>query len=462
VISPRRALGLSLALLTSACGSTPSAGSLETTSTESASPREAPRVDEGAPSEPAQPAEAAPSDEAEAIPVAGAAPQPADTWDPEDRAADEAPTPPADDVLVAIDTHSDTTQRLLDEHADLASRLPDGHLDLPRMRDGGLTAVFMSIWVDPRRFRGEAAWDRAQALVASVRAFVAAHPDEVVLATTAAEVRAAARDHRVAFLMGIEGAHGLGESEPTVLLDRLGELAQSGVRYVTITWTNDNVFGHASTGAHPGRGLTDAGRALVSRMNELGVMVDVSHVSDRTALDAIEASRAPVFASHSGARAVGDHPRNLPDTILRRIGETHGAVCINYYAQFVDPAYGEARRAVEREHRAEFEALPRGRSWSTSAARNALARRLAPELHPPTLRTLGEHFAHVSRVAGADVPCLGSDFDGIGELPRGMDDVSDLPALFRELERRHLEVRTIAGDNVLRVMQSAEAAARHD
>ncbi len=203
---------------------------------------------------------------------------------------------------------------------------------------------------------------------------------------------------------------------------------------MTLTWTHDNVFGHASTGAHPGRGLTDDGRLLVARMNELGVMVDVSHVSDRTALDAIEASRAPVLASHSGARSVGDHPRNIPDSLLRRIAEDHGAVCINYYAQFVDPVYGTARRALEREHRAEFDALPEGRSWTTSAARNALARRLGPELAAPTLRTLGEHFAHVARVVGPEGVCLGSDFDGIGELPRGMDDVSELPALRAALE----------------------------
>lgn len=376
---------------------------------------------------------------------------------------DELTTPDAGPPpLIAIDTHCDTTQRLLDEHADLTQRLGDGHVDLPRMREGGLTALFMSIWVDPRRFAGEAAWERSRALVRAVRDFVAAHPDEVVLATTAAQVREAAAHGRIAFLMGLEGAHGLGEAEVPVLLERLAELARDGVRYVTLTWTHDNVFGHASTGAHPGRGLTDEGRLLVARMNELGVMVDVSHVSDRTALDAIEASRAPVLASHSGARSVGDHPRNLPDSILRRIAEDHGAVCINYYAQFVDPAYGTARRALEREHRAEFEALPPGRSWTTSAARNALARRLGPELHAPTLRTLGEHFEHVARVVGPEGVCLGSDYDGVGELPRGMDDVSDLPALFRELERRHLDVRLTAGENVLRVMAATEAVATRE
>lgn len=369
------------------------------------------------------------------------------------------PPSPEAETLIAIDTHCDTTQRLLDEQADLTQRLPDGHLDLPRMREGGLTAAFMSIWVDPRRYSGEAGWARTQALVRAVRDFVAAHPDEVVLATTAHEVREAAARGRIAFLMGLEGAHGLGEAEPTVLLERLTLLAEDGVRYVTLTWTNDNVFAHASTGAHPGRGLTEHGRALVRRMNDLGMIVDVSHVSDRTALDALAVTRAPVLASHSGARAVGDHPRNLPDSVLRRIAENRGAVCLNYYAAFVDPAYGEARRAVERAHRAEFDALPSGRSWSTSTARTALVRRLAPELRPPTLRTLGAHFAHVASITGPGGVCLGSDFDGVGELPEGMNDVSDLPALFRELERRRLDVRLTAGENVLRVMEAVEAAA---
>lgn len=377
------------------------------------------------------------------------------------------PTPPAPEaspasagaeVLIAIDTHCDTTQRLLDEDADLSQRLADGHLDLPRMREGGLTAAFMSLWVDPRRYREEAAWARTEALLEAVLAFVAAHPDEVVLARNAQEVRAAARSGRIAFLMGLEGAHGLGEAETTVLLARLETLAARGVRYVTITWTQDNRFGHASTGAHPGRGLTAEGRQLVQRMNELGVMVDVSHVSDRTAHDAITTSRAPVLASHSGARAIGDHVRNIPDPLLRRIGESGGAVCINYFSQFVDPVYGAARRAVEREHRAAFDALPQGRSWTTSEARTALVRRLAPELTPPAIRVLGAHFAHVAEVAGPEAVCLGSDYDGVGELP-GMRDVSELPLLFRELSRRRLEVRAIAGENVLRVMEATERAA---
>ncbi len=441
-------LGGALLLFTLGCGG--ASPSRDDPGASSARERGSVAAGRGAPSAVTSPSSAPPT-----------APEVAAPSEPAEALAE--PTPPSQDdeamtPLIAIDTHADTTQRLVDEGADLSMRLDDGHLDLPRMREGGLSAVFLSLWVDPRRFSGEAAWERTRAMLAAIQRFVAAHPDDVVLATTASEVRAAARSRRTALLLGLEGAHGLGDAPVPVLLERLAELARAGVRYVTITWTSDNVFGHASSGAHPRLGLTDEGRELVRRMNELGVIVDVSHVSDRTALDAIEASRTPVLASHSGARAVGDHPRNLPDAILRRIGETHGAVCVNYYAQFVDPAYGRRRRALERAHRAELDALPRGRSWATSEARNALARSLDPELHPPTIRALGEHFAHVARVAGPGAPCLGSDYDGVGELA-GMRDVRDLPALFRELARRRLDVAAVLGENVLRVLEAAERAA---
>jgi membrane dipeptidase len=195
-------------------------------------------------------------------------------------------------------------------------------------------------------------------------------------------------------------------------------------------------------------------------MNRIGMIADVSHVSDRTASDVLDVTTRPVLASHSSARAIADHPRNLPDDLVRRIGENGGAVCINYYAQFIDVEYGARRRALEDAHRAEFDALyHQGRSWETSAARNALARRLDPTLRHPTLRTLGEHFEHVARVAGPEHVCLGSDFDGVGELPEGLDDASDLPALFAELERRELPVRAIAGENVLRVLSAQTPAA---
>jgi membrane dipeptidase len=355
--------------------------------------------------------------------------------------------------LLAIDTHCDTTQRILDSGDDVTTLLPNGHVDFPRMREGGLSGLFFSIWVDPRRYAGEDAWTHTQALVASVRDLVEHHPDQAALCTTGAEVRAAHASGRIAVLMGIEGAHALGDAPIETLFARLDSMYALGVRYMTITWTNDNVFGHSSTGAHRSLGLTDDGRALVAHMNALGMIIDVSHVSDQTFWDVLDVSTRPVLASHSATRALADHPRNVTDRMIRALGEHHGAVCINYYAQFIDTEYRTARRAFDDAHRAELDAIP-GRSWEASAARNALARALAPELHPPTIATLGAHFAHVVELAGAESVCLGSDFDGMGELPAGFDDASDLPRLYEELERRGLPLAPILGENVLRVLDA--------
>jgi membrane dipeptidase len=324
------------------------------------------------------------------------------------------------------------------------------------MREGHLSGAFFSIWVDPRRYPGEEGWARAQALVQSVREMVDAHPSELALCTTAAQVRAAHASGRLAILMGVEGAHALGDAPVEELLARLDQLHALGARYLTITWTNDNVFGHASTGAHPTRGLTDAGRELVRHMNALGMIVDVSHVSDRTFFDAIEVSRRPLLASHSATRALADHPRNMTDAMIRALADHGGAICINDYAQFVDADYGRARRAADEAHRAELDALPPGRSWSTSAARNALIHQLEPDLHAPTLTQLGAHFAHVVELTSAEHVCLGSDFDGVGELPVGLDDAAHLPALYAELERRGLPLAPILGENVLRILAANE------
>ncbi len=370
----------------------------------------------------------------------------------------EAHATPAPVVsLLAIDTHADTTQRILDRGDDVAMRLPNGHVDFPRMREGGLSGLFLSIWVDPRRYPGEAGWEHAQALVGAVRSLVDRHPEDAALCTTGAEVRAAHASGRIAVLMGIEGAHALGDATVETLFARLDSMYALGVRYMTVTWTNDNVFGHASTGGHRSLGLTDDGRELVHHMNALGMIIDVSHVSDRTFWDVLEVSTRPVLASHSATRALANHPRNLSDAMIRALGEHHGAVCINYYAQFIDADYGAARRALEHEHRAEFDAIE-GRSWETSVDRTALARSLAPELHPPTVATLGAHFAHAVELAGPESVCLGSDFDGVGELPAGLDDAAHLPALFAELDRRGLPLAPILGENVLRILDAQRSA----
>ena len=372
-----------------------------------------------------------------------------------------APSPPATPdpapPLLTLDTHMDTTQRMLDAHDDLAQRLADGHVDFPRMREGGLSGGFFSVWVNPRKFRGEAAWQRALALTHAVRALAAQHPDEAALCTTTDDVRRAAASGRIALLIGVEGAHALGTDDPELALARLRELYALGARYLTLTWTNDNALAHASTGAHPELGLTDLGRRAVREMNSLGMIADVSHVSDQTVSDVLDISTRPVLASHSAARALSDNRRNLPDALLTRIAAGGGAVCVNFYPQFLDAAYGAQQRAVVRAHRAEFDALEATGNSSTARggpSRLALALRLDPTLHRPTVALLVNHVAHVVRVAGPGAACLGSDFDGIGELPAGLDDAADLGVLRDALSARGLDVRTIAAENVLRVLDA--------
>lgn len=323
---------------------------------------------------------------------------------------------PVPDVFVAVDTHVDTPQRMLDENADITQRLAGGHLDVPRMREGGLGGAFFSIWVDPGDFPGNAAYTRAIALTNAIRAVPERHPDQAALCTTADEVRRAIAGGKIAVLMGVEGGHALGLGTEEQVLERLRELHRLGARYMTITWSTDNMFGHSSTGRNPVGGLTGLGRKLVIEMNAMGMIVDVSHVSDQTFADIMSVSRRPVLASHSSVRAICDHPRNMTDEMIRRVAEAGGAVCINYFSRYVAD----------------------------------------PTDPPPTVSTIADHIEHVVRVGGPAAACLGSDFDGVSTLPTGMEDVSRLPALRAELERRNLPVRAIFGENVLRVLRANE------
>ena len=379
----------------------------------------------------------------------------------------EAPEPvpnvpaeePDDGPILALDTHVDTPQRMLDEGDDPLEELPGGHLDVPRMRAGGLTGAFFSVFVNPGKFHGAARWERALALTRVIREWTEAHPAELALCTTAAEVRAAAREGKAAILMGVEGAQAFGTDDPDLVIERLRELHRLGNRYLTITWSTDNALGHASMDDHPEEGLTELGRRVVREMNALGMIVDVSHVSDRTFWDIMEVTERPVLASHSSARELAEHPRNMSDPMLRRVGENGGAVCINFYNRYIDAPYAQRRAKLEWRRRARFramedDALP---SWVDQGARVfAMARELDPELEPPTLATIADHIAHVVEVAGPEAACLGSDFDGVPELPLGMTDVGDLGALREVLEDRDLPVRAIFGENVLRVLEANE------
>jgi membrane dipeptidase len=361
---------------------------------------------------------------------------------------------------VVIDTHNDMPSRMLEDGYDPDVRhhagfgRTEGHTDLPRLVESGLTAEFMSAWVDaPYASRPGASFERAMQHVTTIRAWVDRHPDRLLFATTAADVRRAKQDGKVAILIGVEGGHAIESS-----LDRLRELHARGVRYLTLTWNNGLPWAGSSIGENGSRkgGLTDFGRDVVREMNRLGMLVDLSHVSDSTFYDAIAVSTAPVIASHSSARALSDFPRNLSDDQLRAIGRNGGVVNVNFYSRFLDSRYRARAEAVDAAIAAERRMVSPGPDSAAATARLAAKRdSLLAALPQTPFAVLIDHIDHVARVAGVDHVGLGSDFDGVSALPLGMEDITRLPRIAQGLLDRgysESDVKKILGGNMLRVM----------
>ena len=360
-----------------------------------------------------------------------------------------------------IDTHNDMPSRILEDAYDPDVRHPpgfgktEGNTDFPRLVESGMTAEFMSAWVDaPYAERADASFARAQQHIETIHAFVARHPDRLLFATTAADVRRAKAEGKIAILIGVEGGHAIEGS-----LDRLRDLYQRGARYLTLTWNNGNAWAGSSIGEGNTRtgGLTPFGRDVVREMNRLGMLVDLSHVSDSTFYDAIAASSVPVIASHSSARALSDVPRNLTDDQLRAIARNGGVVNVNFYSRFIDSRYRADIEHVEETVRAARAAARAAGEDSAGAARRIAAMRdsLVAAIPPTPFSVLIDHIDHIAKVAGVDHVGLGSDFDGVSALPLGMEDVTRLPRIAQALlDRGYSEddVKKMLGGNMLRVM----------
>jgi membrane dipeptidase len=371
---------------------------------------------------------------------------------------------------LVVDGHADTPQRFADESWDFTGPLGAGHLNLETARAGGLDAEFFAIWVEPSEWQGRFR-ERALQLIRSVEQQVARHPDAMRLCRTAAEVRQAKTDGIFAVLLGLEGGHAIENS-----LELLRQYSELGVRYMTLTWTNSNEWADSSGDLHDPAvqhhgGLTSFGREVIREMNRLGMMVDVSHVSDATFLDVLRTSKAPVIASHSSARALCGSPRNLTDEQLRAVATSNGVVQVNFYAAFLDDGFREAWKTTEPERHARLleaekpyrergEPLPY--AISLEIDRRFYAERMSGSVPLPAFECLVDHLDHVARVAGIDHVGLGSDFDGFSLLPQGVRNAGDLPKMTAALAARGYtahQLEKLLGGNLLRVMAQVEAVA---
>jgi len=336
---------------------------------------------------------------------------------------------------------------------DVGEPSPAFHTDLPRLEEGGVRGQFWSVYVPSDLPLDQAVIQTLEQVDAFLR-LLRAFPDRLELARTADDVERIAAIGKVASMIGVEGGHSIGGS-----LGTLRVLAELGARYLTLTHNDDTAWADSATGLHSNGGLTTFGEEVVRELNRLGVLVDLSHVSDDTMRQAIEVSRAPVIFSHSNARALCDVPRNVPDDVIEEVGRTGGVIMVTFVPWFLTPEGAEANEA-------EWEEIRRLKAThpdDPDAVRAAVEEMEKTQPTPPSsVSDVADHVDHIRKLAGIDHIGVGSDFDGLEGMPDGLEDVSTYPALFDELADRGYSdenLRQIAGRNVLRIMREAEGVA---
>jgi membrane dipeptidase len=383
---------------------------------------------------------------------------------------------------IVIDTHEDTPQRFVDEDFDLGTITPvtEGMVDLAKIREANLGAAFFSIWVDPKKFKGEYA-HRAFDLIDGVYEQAKRHPDQMVMAFSAEDIERAHQQHKFAALMGVEGGHSI-ENDIRILRD----FYRLGVRYMTLTWSNTNEWADSSgdMGNSPNgvfgasapppatqhhNGLTDFGKQVVLEMNRLGMLVDISHVADKTFWDTIEVTKAPVIASHSSSRALASHPRNMTDDMLKAVAKNNGVVMVNFYSGFLSDDFLHAEEAQAKDRTAAVQAAIE--QWKQQHpgqqvpydVGDQVDKKWNAKLQRPAFGILMNHIDHIAKVAGIDHVGLGTDFDGITSSAVGMDSVADLPKITQALLDRgytEVQIKKILGGNLLRAFRDVERVSR--
>ncbi|TAK54068.1 MAG: membrane dipeptidase [Bacteroidetes bacterium] len=361
---------------------------------------------------------------------------------------------------IVVDTHNDVVQRILNGE-DISFRTKHGHSDLPRFIEGGLDIEMFSIWVPPEK-TSRSYFEQANEQIDSIMSFVQRNPKQVAFAATSDQARKEAMNGKFVAMLGVEGGYHIGNE-----IRNLEHFYNRGVRYMTLTWNNSTDWATSAsdetdTSLHLKHiGLTELGKAIVKKMNELGMMIDVSHVGEQTFWDVMSVTTKPVIASHSSSWTIRHHRRNLKDDQLKAIANNGGVVFINFLPSFIDSTYPAKRAALDKKFKPQIDSLREAYKGDEIVEDMLITEMLTDEFKKirPSLSVLMEHFDYVAKLIGADHVGIGSDFDGITVTPLEMDDVTYLPNITRELLKRgysESDVKKILGENFLRVLREVE------
>ena len=350
--------------------------------------------------------------------------------------------------VLGIDGHNDSVQHVIYENVDLSNHLPDGMIDLPRLREGGIHAPFFSLWV-PTYYPGAEAVRRTLDLRDAMQRLLDKHPDQIELATSARDIRRIVGQHKIAAVLTVEGGHQIDNDLSVLRMYR-----RMGILSMTLTHFRNNDWADSSTDKPEHNGLTEFGKQVVREMNSIGMIVDISHVSDKTFYDALEVTTKPVIASHSSCRSLSEVPRNMTDDMLRALARNRGVVGVNFAASFLNQQDAdELKKTVSSENAMQPNLM--GAALDQFAAKEYFDGK-EPHLGQATVEDAAACIDHVVKVAGIDHVGIGSDFDGISLVPHGLEDVSKVPNLTAALLKRGYsedDIRKIMGGNFLRVIQ---------
>jgi membrane dipeptidase len=368
---------------------------------------------------------------------------------------------------IVIDGHNDIPSPMVDEDFDLAGDSrgkfhKDGdpfHSDLSRFKESGITGEFFSIYVSGTDYQKGGKMQRVMDLIDATYREVEKHPQQLVRCDTAAEIRKAKKQNKMCVLMGIEGGYAIENS-----LYALRNFYRLGIRYMTLTHNVSHEWADAHRDTPKNNGLSDFGKEVVREMNRLGMLIDISHVSVKVMNDALDVSTAPIIASHSGARGVNDHTRNVPDEVLKRIAKNGGVIMINFYPSFLDARTNKEENDRAAKLKPQIDAL-REKYKNDQQGYNEAERKLFAEnpIYITPYTTIVDHIDHIKKIAGIDYVGIGSDFDGVPFLPAGMKGAEDLALVTYEMLRRgytEQEIRKVLGENFLRAFEQAEKVAK--